>query len=230
MESDPNIELLELAVEHLRELVEEVAFVGGCAVGLLITDAAAPAIRATKDVDVIVGIGSYREYDALSARLRALGFTNDLRDGAPLCRFTGHGITLDVMPTDPEILGFSNRWYEDALKHTVTCELPSGKRIELVSAPYFLATKLEAFRGRGGGDYWSQDMEDIVALVDGRLELVDEVLDAPADLQAYFRQALRELLDDQGFFDALPGNIPGDQASQDRVPVIVERLETMAGR
>lgn len=229
MESDPNIDLLEAAAEHLGDLLSEVAFVGGCAVGLLITDEAAPAIRPTRDVDVIVEIGSYREYDALSARLRGLGFQNDIRDGAPLCRFVGHGITLDVMPTDQQILGFTNRWYKAALQETLARELPSGRKIEMVSAPYFLATKIEAFRGRGGGDYWSQDMEDIVALVDGRLELVDEVLDTSPDLLAYLEQALREFLDDDDFHDALPGNVPGDQASQARVLVIVERLEAMAG-
>lgn len=49
---------------RIDDLLSEVAFVGGCAVGLLITDEAAPAIRPTRDVDVIVEIGSYQEYDA----------------------------------------------------------------------------------------------------------------------------------------------------------------------
>lgn len=224
MDSDPNIDLLELAAGHLHGLIDEVAFVGGCVVGLLITDEAAPAIRSTTDVDVIVEIGSYKEYDELSARLRKLGFQNDLSDGAPLCRFAGHGVTLDVMPANPEILGFANRWYQDALINTSSAELPSGRKIAVVSPPYFLATKIEAFKGRGEGDYWSQDMEDIVALVDGRPELVEEVLKAAPDLRKYVQEALHEFLDD----DELRDFLPGDQASQSRLPIIIERFEAIA--
>lgn len=55
---NPNLEILEIAVARLGVLVEEMVFLGGCATGLLITDAVAPAIRATKDVDVIVEVAS----------------------------------------------------------------------------------------------------------------------------------------------------------------------------
>jgi len=49
----------------------------------------------------------------------------------------------------------------------------------MVLAPYFLATKLEAFDGRGKGDYLSShDIEDIVAVLDGRPEILDELLKA----------------------------------------------------
>jgi hypothetical protein len=34
----PNLELLELAAERLRQLLPEIVFVGGCATGLLIDD------------------------------------------------------------------------------------------------------------------------------------------------------------------------------------------------
>lgn len=83
---------------------------------LLMTDAAAPDVRPTIDVDVIVEIGKQGDYYKLAERLRKKGFNEDASDGAPLCRFRGHGLVLDVMPTDPDILGFSNRWYPYALR------------------------------------------------------------------------------------------------------------------
>jgi len=56
--------------------------------------------------------------------------------------------------------------------------------IKLVSSPYFLATKIEAFTGRGGGDYQaSHDLEDIITLLDGRPEIVAEIGAAPRDLK-----------------------------------------------
>jgi hypothetical protein len=80
------------------------------------------------------------------------------------------------MPTDENILGFSNRWYLPAIKNSVTIELEPDFEIRLVTAFYFLATKLEAFFGRGKGDYLvSHDLEDIINLINGRVEIVEEI-------------------------------------------------------
>jgi hypothetical protein len=121
------VELLELAAERLRPLLSEIVFVGGCATGLLINDPAAAPVRGIYDVDVIAEIGSYAEYTVFSERLRALGFSEDTRDGAPLCRCTHGSLTLDVMPLDAQVLGFSNRWYPDALRSAGNVRLPSGR-------------------------------------------------------------------------------------------------------
>lgn len=132
---NPNLEILELAVAQLDELANEMVFVGGCATGLLITDSAAPPIRATQDVDAIVQVVSRAEYYQLSEKLRNKGFKEDLRDGAPLCRWVTQEVTLDVMPTDVDILGFGNAWYVSAVENAIFAELPSGKQIRMVSAP-----------------------------------------------------------------------------------------------
>ncbi len=73
------------------------------------------------------------------------------------------------MPTNPKLLGFGSEWYQDAFEAATFQTLPSGKRIHMITRPYFLACKPAAFRSRGEGDYlMSHDMEDIVALLDGR--------------------------------------------------------------
>jgi len=53
---NPNIELLLIAAHQLGELVDEMVFIGGCATGLLITDAAAPPIRATHILPINIHI------------------------------------------------------------------------------------------------------------------------------------------------------------------------------
>jgi hypothetical protein len=70
-------------------------------------------------VEVIAEIGSYAEYTIFSERLRKLGFREDTSEGAPLCRWKQDDLTLDVMPLDAAVLGFSNRWYPEAL-HTAS--------------------------------------------------------------------------------------------------------------
>lgn len=46
-----NIRMLELAAEHLGDLLDEVVFVGGATVELWITDEAAPEFRPTDDIE-----------------------------------------------------------------------------------------------------------------------------------------------------------------------------------
>ena len=226
--ANPNLELLELAAERLRQLLPEIVFVGGCATGLLIDDPAAAPVRGTYDVDVIAEISSYAEYAVFSDRLRALGFKEDTREGAPLCRWTHGALTLDVMPLDSQVLGFSNRWYPDALQTAGDIRLPGGLVIRAINAPYFLGTKLEAFKGRGKRDYLaSHDLEDFMAVVDGRQFLVAEVKGASSELKIYIADSVRRLLNEPRFLDALPGYLLPDEASQARTGQLLSKLREL---
>lgn len=226
---NPNLEMLEMAVERLGSLVEQVVFVGGCATGLLLTDAAAPPIRMTQDVDVIAELVSLADYHRFSVRLRQQGFREDQSPEAPICRWRANELVLDVMPANPSILGFGNEWYAHAVETALPVVLPSGCSIRMISAPCFLATKLAAFSGRGAGDYvMSHDLEDVVAVLDGRAEIVDEVGWASSALRAHLVRRFSELLAAPGFLDALPGHLPGDAVSQERLPILEDRIRRLA--
>jgi hypothetical protein len=171
---NPNEGLLQSAVEKLAPLLGRIAFVGGSVTGLLVTDPGAAPVRATVDVDVIVAAASYGELIELEELLRKLGFRESFEEGAPRCRWINGDTILDFMPTDSAILGFSSQWYLPALQNAQSARV-GNHEIRLITAPYFLATKLEAFRGRGNDDYRSsRDLEDIVTIIDGRPELGDE--------------------------------------------------------
>jgi hypothetical protein len=73
-EQNPNLQILEMAVEHLGPRSDDMVFLGGCAMGLLLTDIAAPPIRVTQDVDVITEVASLGAYQRLSGQLRKRGF------------------------------------------------------------------------------------------------------------------------------------------------------------
>ena len=57
-----NLPLLEEAVHKLQQLVDEVVFVDGATLDLMITDPGASPVRTTTDVDVIVEIMTYADY------------------------------------------------------------------------------------------------------------------------------------------------------------------------
>jgi hypothetical protein len=219
--SDPNLSLLEDAVRKLAPFLDEIVFVGGATLGLLITDEASAPIRGTTDVDVIAEIVTYAEYIAFSERLREAHFTEDTE---LVCRWHNGALTRDVLALNKEVLGFTNTWYEPALRHSSTVNLPSGHAIRVITAPFFLGTKMEAFKGRGRMDFQaSHDLEDFIAVIEGRETLLREIAESPGDLQVYLAEAARSLLAESRFLDVLPGFV----LDSDRVPLIRERLTTI---
>lgn len=227
--NNPNVPMLELAVYALGDLCESLVFVGGCATGLLVTSVRAQQIRVTEDVDVVVRATNMADYHRAEKQLLGRGFRHDISPEAPICRWRGAGTTIDLMPSEAGILSFHNRWYPLAVTSAHAVALPSGRNISLIAAPVFIATKLEAFHDRGERDFLaSHDLEDIVSVVDGRLELLEEVRASPTDLRKYLASEFRAMLDASAFLDALPGHLPGDAASQARVPELLRRLRAIA--
>jgi hypothetical protein len=227
--ADPNRALFESVVSLLAPVLDELVFVGGCTTGIFVTDPAAGGIRPTRDVDAIVDVTSYAQYTALSDRLRTLGLVEDTSEGAPLCRWRhGSNIIVDVMPTNASVLGFSNRWYPMAIDTAQRFDI-AGYGTRIVTPALFIATKLEAFHGRGDDDiYASHDLEDIVTVVDGRPEIVNEVAVSDKQVRAYISAEIRSLLDNPDFTEALTGFLLPDAASQARRTILEQRLEALA--
>jgi predicted nucleotidyltransferase len=228
--NDPNVLMLDVVAARLGEdLCRQLVFVGGAVAGLLISDPAQPAIRPTEDVDLLAQVLARSDYYALEQQLRLRGFAQDMRPQAPICRWLVDGVIVDVMPTIPEVLGFANRWYPLAMQTAWTAQLPSGQRVQVISAPAFIATKLEAFAGRGRGDYlFSHDIGDLISVIDGRETLIDELQASATELQTGIADAVGELLATRAFLDSLPGHLPGDAASQARLPDLLGKLKRIA--
>lgn len=218
-----NIERILAVARQLGELTQEVVFTGGVVTGLLITDPAMPDIRPTIDVDVIVEVITLTDYYYLQERLRERGFQEAMGEGI-ISRWKSEKILVDVMPTDARILGFSNRWYADAFRNAQDFVIEE-LTIKLIKTPYFLGTKLEAFYSRGKGDYMaSHDMEDLIAVLDGRSEIIEDILTSDDKIKKYLIEQFKQLLEDNEFLDALPGHLPPDEASQKRMPIIEDRM------
>jgi hypothetical protein len=227
--ADNNRALLVATVKRLGELAEKFVFVGGCATGLLVTSVRSQAVRMTIDVDVVTQVATLGDYYIISAELEKKGFRQSRKEDAPLCRWIADGLQLDVVPTDPKILGFSNQWYSLAAETALAFELSSKQRIRLITAPLFLATKLDAFSDRGRGDFWaSHDLEDFVTVVDGRPELEEELHSAPLAVRKHLSESMANLMSNSSFVLALAGHLPTDAGSQARLPILRRRLLAIA--
>jgi len=220
--------MLTLVADRLGPLREKVVFLGGCTTGLLVTDIAAADVRATMDVDLIVEAGISHDFHAVESEMREQGFRPDSVSGIR-CRWLSGDIIVDLMPDNEAILGFSNRWYGKAIADAVTVTLPGGVLIRLVTAPCFIATKIEAFQGRGNGDFVvSHDFEDIVTVIDGRPELQAEVVGSELALRSFIGRTFAQWAETPDFFIALTGHLPPDSESQKRFSVLERRIKALA--
>lgn len=222
---DPNLPYLRIIADALGDLREQVVFVGGSIAGLLLTDPLAEGVRATRDVDGVVEAG-FAEFHRIESRIAERGFARDVESGVT-CRWVHResGVLFDLMPVQPEVLGFSNRWYRHAVETATPTKLSEGISIRVATAVAFVATKLEAFASRGAGDILSShDLEDILNVVDGRESLADELSAAPVELCDAVGAAFSALLAHPDFANALPGLI----AEPERAGLVEARLRTMS--
>ena len=207
-------------------LCQQVAFVGGCTTALFLTDAfALGQVRHTEDVDLIVGVLGHGQWYGLQQQLRERGFKDDASQDAPICAMRWQGLRVDFMPDDAKVLGFGNRWYRAALESATPYSLSADTSIRLVLPAYFMATKLEAYLGRGMHDpEGSQDIEDLLNLFDGRAAIVQEMTHSTAELKAFFAGQLASLLGQRGFERAVEGTARGNRVRED---LIFARIEAV---
>lgn len=219
---EENLAALRKTAVALGDLREDVVFVGGATISLLITDKASPPIRVTEDVDIVVEAVTNADLQKFAERLRQRGFRED--PDRSMCAFKHGDLLLDVMPSNPAALKWKGQWTQAAMTHCDQFDLGDGLQIKVAQAPCLLALKFDAFADRGSGDYVHTDIEDIIALIDGRRELIDEVLALQDDalrnfLIAQFRNHERPLL------DFTPHHLGGGGLS--RIPVVHERIRRL---
>ncbi|MBA4212285.1 MAG: hypothetical protein C0449_04280 [Polaromonas sp.] len=223
--ADPNLALLLGMARAMGPLCEQVVFVGGCATGLLIDNPSLMDVRPTEDVDAIVEVASLVGYHQLAGQLAQRGFKQTMADNTPPFRWFWNRLQLDLVPVDEKVLGFANRWYRAGFELAIQAILDDGLVLRHLSAPYFLATKFEAFKDRGRNDVFvSHDLEDILTVVEGRAALVQEVKAAPDNVRLYIGRSVASLLALPAFANALPGLL----SDPEREETAFARLNQMA--
>lgn len=208
------------------DLLKQTAFVGGVTTGLLITDDfTRQSVRATDDVDLITSTLGYIKHASFEQTLRQRGFRDD-NDSDVICRKRLGEIQVDFMPADGS-LGFTNRWYTKALATAEDYALKPGLIIRLLTPAYFIATKFEAWNGRGEGDVLvSRDLEDIMNLVNGRDSLADDLRGNDADLLSYISAQFSQLLEEDDFGYLLQATTNGERVRQE---YLLGRIDEIVG-
>jgi len=190
-------DLLRAIISDVGIFSDRMVFTGGLVLPLYLTRPPRLRIRPTRDADVVVACSSHVAWVRLQIELGTLGVTPIVGDpSAPICRMrTANGHLLDLMPTDPAILGFGNQWFQAGYDRAITVDIGAARPIMIFPAAIYCAAKLEAYRGRGKADPWmSHDLEDLLTLIACRASLVDETRAEPEEVRDFLRHAAREIL------------------------------------
>ena len=221
-----NITRIKSVYHSLGELKEKVVFVGGATISLYV-DTKTEEIRPTDDIDIVVEIYTDQEYAALDEQLRKLGFVND-QTTRVICRYTIQGLIVDVMPTQSDALGFSNKWYQPAFENSIQYNL-GDEKIRIFSSPFFIASKLEAFLQRGKNDgRTSTDFEDIIFLLENRSTIWKELNDAETILSTYLKETFRKLMQNENFEEWVDchagfGRVPATYFIMEQLNIIISK-------
>lgn len=205
-------------LDALGKEAEDFCAVGGGAIWLYLpNEIDAARVRPTEDVDFVVPSKTLGEYHKLEQKLRKLGFRNDTRAGAPICRYVYKGITVDFMPARTEVLNLNSRWFEKGLKKKRIVEISKKHKLGIFPLAYFLASKFDAFQDRGRDDpRLSDDLEDICVVL-SCLENYDELFqDSDKEVTSYLKDQLKQMSEDPTIREAVYGHV-GDGKQADRL-------------
>jgi predicted house-cleaning noncanonical NTP pyrophosphatase (MazG superfamily) len=222
-----NITMLQTVANGLEELKDDMVFVGGSVAELYVDNPAASDIRPTLNVDCVIELSSRTAHAKLEEALRAKRFANDTSQGAPICRWIYQDIKVDIMPTDSNVLGFTNIWYDEGVDNKIIKTLPDGTEIFVFPPEYYLAAKFEAHRGRGGNDLrQSHDFEDIIYIFDNCPEIVENIRNANQTVKNYLKQECRNLLGNDNLTEGIETALPygSDEENTDIILELINRI------
>lgn len=203
-----NIALIKIVAHALGELNQSAVFVGGATLPFYIPQKYWPQVRPTEDIDLVTQVIGRLNNWKQDEILRQKGFKNDFAQGAPVCRWKYNDIIVDIMSIDENVFGFSNKWYAEGLKNCRITSLDEQK-INVLSLPYFLATKIEAFEDRGKGNYlYGKDIEDIISVIEvlDRNIFATEIKNTSHELRIYLKDKISFLKSSTEFQDSAMSN------------------------
>lgn len=184
---------LEVVARGLGELLADSVFVGGSTVPLYLASPETEELRVTEDIDIVIQVSSLVSYAKLEERLVEKGFRHDLVSKVAI-RKKYKGLVVDIMPSDPNVWGFANKWYEHGRETSQIHLLPQGTEIRIFKLPYFLAAKFEAHKNRAESLDLSDDLEDIFLILQGAKDFDSTLLGGSEQVKSYLRQEFKKLL------------------------------------
>jgi predicted nucleotidyltransferase len=216
-----NIAVVAEVAKALKNIKKEMVFVGGAVVSLYTDDPAADEIRPTQDVDMTLNIVNLSHWEQVQAQLLELGFHPD-PFGHAICSYKYNDIPVDIMAAEDGPLGPANRWYKIGFENLWTVKAKE-QEIYILSAPCYLATKFEAFNDRGTDYRSSHDMEDIINILDNRMNIVEEIAKDDKRIEIFIKEQLQNIINNGLMQEVLMAHIHPLMIVE-RLPIVEEKI------
>lgn len=216
-----NIGVVAEVAQALKDLKDQMVFVGGAVVSLYTDDPAADEIRPTADIDLTLNVVNLSNWSALQEKLSSLGFHPDPL-GHAICSYRFKDIPVDIMPAEDGPLGPANKWYKLGFADLWTVKAKE-ESIQILPAPCYLATKFEAFNDRGKDYRTSHDFEDIIYIIDNRTSIVEEIKNTLPEIKSYLQSELLKLGNNPNYDEILSAHIH-PLIIADRAPIVKEKI------
>lgn len=216
-----NIAVVAEVAQALKDMKQDMVFVGGAVVSLYTDDPAADEIRPTQDIDMTLNIVNLNHWEKVHVQLGALGFNPD-PFGQAICSYKYKDIPVDIMAAEDGPLGTANRWYKIGFENLWTTKA-KDQEIFILSAPCYLATKFEAFNNRGTDYRTSHDMEDIIYVLDNRINIVEEIANDDTRIAQFIKEQLQSLINKGLMHEVLLAHIH-PLMIEERSPIVEEKI------
>ena len=219
-----NIAVVAEVAEGLKDLNDKVVFVGGAVVSLYTDDPASDKIRSTQGIDMTLNVLSFGDWNILQEKLAKLGFYPD-PFGHAICSYKYKNIPVDIMSSEDGPLGPANKWYKLGFNDLWTVSAKE-QEIKILSAPYYLATKFEAYINRGHDYRTSHDIEDIIYVIDNRTSIVEEILKTDKKVLKFIQTQL-QIITDKGIMNEVLMAHIHPLMIDERMPLVLEKINAL---
>jgi hypothetical protein len=214
--------MVEELAEALGDLRDEMIFIGGAILSVYIDDPAADEVRPTTDIDLTINILNTRSWEKLQEKLSDCGIYPD-PFGHSICSYKFKDIAVDIMQAEDSPLSPSNKWYKHRFNDIRTIQLIKHS-IKVLAAPCYLATKFEAFNGRGKDYRTSHDFEDILFILDNRSHIAEEIMNAPIEIKQFLQSELKKLVT-YPFYDEVLSSHIHPYIQNERIPMLKDKID-----
>lgn len=217
-------EHIQLVAEGFGDRLKQIVFVGGGILDVYVTDRAAPPARPTQDIDCIINVDALFDLFRWEPWLEERGFEKANHQDKPALNWNYKGVRVNLAPLNPEMGGYTNRWFEEGVFHARAHRLPNDRLIRIFTPAYFIAAKIEAFIHRGEGDFRnSEDFEDLVYLLDNRSEIHNDLTQAFHEVRRYIKGHFARFLAHPDFEEGLVYALPfgADEVHLDKIRSIM---------
>ena len=208
--------------KHYRELKNQMVFIGGAVVSLYADD---PASRRNSSDRRHRHDHQSDEFQQLGANAGTIGSTWVLSRSVWPCH-----LQLQIQEHSGGHYA-CRRWSAWSVEQMVQAGFRKSmtvkaaeEEIQILSAPAYLATKFEAFNGRGHDYRTSHDFEDIIYLLDNRMTIVPEIEQAHPEIKGFLRQEINKILESSHLEEILSAHLH-PFVIDERYPIVLGKMK-----